>query len=52
VSAGVSSAVIPATYKKKRVAVTAPKVADEEGEKPTATPEGDEAQPSLGRGER
>jgi len=52
---GVSTAVIPATYKKKKAPVSAPKV-EEDGEKPAATTaavEGEgEAPTAMGRGTR
>ena len=54
---GVSSDVVPATYKKKRV-ITAPKVEDEGDEKPAATeeaeptPSGEGEKKAFGRGQR
>ena len=54
---GVSSDVVPATYKKKRV-VAAPKVEDDGEEKPTAseevepTPTGEGERKAFGRGQR
>ncbi len=55
---GVSSDVVPATYKKKRV-IAAPKVEDDGEEKPTASGEAEEATPAedgekkaFGRGQR
>ena len=48
---GVPADVVPSTFKKKRAVVTAPKVEDDEAEKPAAA-EDAEAKPSMGRGAR
>ena len=48
---GVPADVVPATFKKKRAVVAAPKVEDDEAEKPAAAEDAD-AKPSMGRGAR